>query len=263
VPATKLNRFLRQLGGSGRPGVRHPAWCLLTGRFNFGYCPICQSPTAFFRLHDWLRDFYVCGRCRSIPRWRAVMHLIETTLPGWRGLRIHECSPGGAASRELAAECAGYVATNWFADLPAGQYRGEVRCENLESLTFEDEAFDLVVTQDVLEHVLQPERAFAEIARTLKPGGAHVFTVPIYRGRPTQVCAVAGPHGIEHRLPPEYHGNPIDPGGSLVARRWGDDLPEFVLRHSGLPTEIHLVRDRRLGLDGEFLEVCISRKSPT
>ena len=39
--------------------------------------------------------------------------------------------------------------------------------------------FDLVVTQDVLEHVLDPARA-AEIARTLRPGGAHVFTVPWY-----------------------------------------------------------------------------------
>ena len=46
-----------------------------------------------------------------------------------------------------------------------------VRCENLEELTFPDESIDLHISQDVMEHVFQPKRAFAEIARTLRPGG--------------------------------------------------------------------------------------------
>ena len=49
------------------------------------------------------------------------------------------------------------------------------RCENLEELTFDDNTFDLVITQDVLEHVLNPGKAFKEICRVLKPGGAHKF----------------------------------------------------------------------------------------
>lgn len=49
------------------------------------------------------------------------------------------------------------------------------RCENLKQLTFVDETIDLHITQDVLEHVLRLGRAFAEIARTLKPGGAHIL----------------------------------------------------------------------------------------
>ena len=55
----------------------------------------------------------------------------------------------------------------------------------------------------------------------------------------------------------------MDPRGSLVVREWGDDLPDFIYRHSGLPTTIYTTRDRRLGLDGEFLEVCVSRKPIT
>ena len=43
-------------------------------------------------------------------------------------------------------------------------------------------------------------------------------------------------------------------------RDWGNDLPDFIYRHSGLVTTIYLPRDRHLGLDGEFLEVCVSRK---
>lgn len=31
------------------------------------------------------------------------------------------------------------------------------------------------VTQDVLKHAFHPEKVFKEIARTLKPGGIHIF----------------------------------------------------------------------------------------
>ena len=44
-------------------------------------------------------------------------------------------------------------------------------------MTFENESFDLFITQDVFEHVMTPNKAFKEIERVLKPGGAHVFTV--------------------------------------------------------------------------------------
>jgi 2-polyprenyl-3-methyl-5-hydroxy-6-metoxy-1,4-benzoquinol methylase len=42
---------------------------------------------------------------------------------------------------------------------------------NLESLPFEEEAFDLVLCTQVLEHVLDPSAAVHELARVLEPGG--------------------------------------------------------------------------------------------
>jgi len=44
-----------------------------------------------------------------------------------------------------------------------------------ESLPWEDSYFDVVVCVDVLEHVKDPSRAIAEIARVLKPGGMFCF----------------------------------------------------------------------------------------
>lgn len=34
--------------------------------------------------------------------------------------------------------------------------------------------------EEILEHVLRPDLAVREIARVLRFGGAHVFTVPVY-----------------------------------------------------------------------------------
>ena len=236
---------------------------VLRGHFNTGWCPICETRTLFVWTGDFLREYYRCVRCFSIPRWRAVIHVLGVQFPRWRDLSIHESSPAGAASTKIQAGCKAYLPTHFWPDVSPGESKYGIRCEDLERQTSPDESFDLVVTQDVFEHVLQPAKAFAEVARTLKPGGAHLFTVPTYPGRQSVVRAEPGPEGIRHLLPEVYHGNPISDEGSLVVTDWGDDLVDYVYEHSGLTTTVNLVRDRRLGLDGTMLEVFVSRKRPS
>ena len=94
---------------------------------------------------------------------------------------------GGPSSDKIKRECKHCVPSQFFPEVSRGQLKDGQRSENLEALTFPDESFDLIITQDVFEHVLRPAKEFAEIARTLKPGGAHVYTVPYYRGKKTVV----------------------------------------------------------------------------
>jgi len=161
----------------------------------------------------------------------------------------------------VAKECHNYVATQFFADIPLGHYKTGFRCENLQALTFPDESFDLVITQDVFEHIPNPGKAFAEIARTLRKGGAHVFTLPWYHWKGTSVRAVQEGSIIKHLREPKYHGNPIDQEGSLVATEWGSDLMDVISEYSGLTTTIVDPSDKRMGIEGKFLEVFISRKA--
>jgi SAM-dependent methyltransferase len=186
--------------------------------------------------------------------------VLEEHFPAWRALTIHESSPGGPASEKLARECQGNVATQFLPDTPPGAAKDGVRCEDLEALTSADGSFDLVVTQDVFEHVLDPARGFREMARTLKPGGAHVFTIPWYSWKDTRIRAVREKGAVRHLVDPDYHRNPIDPRGSLVVPEWGRDFCEFIEKHSGLKTRVVRLHDRRRGIDGEFREVFISRK---
>lgn len=233
---------------------------VLSGDFHSGYCPICETKTIFLKRDIWLRDFYHCARCASIPRWRALTYVLQTHFPNWRTLRIHESSPGGASSEKLRRECQDYVASHFFRDIAPGQMKDCFRCENLEHQTFADAEFDLVITQDVFEHILDPAAALSEIARTLKPGGAHVFTVPWYYWKKTLIRATVENGAIKHLEKPDYHGNPIDPNGSLVVREWGWDLCDFVYEHSGLPTTAIRIQDKSRGIEAEFIEVFISRK---
>lgn len=136
------------------------------------------------------------------------------------------------------------------------------RCENLEKLTFPDNSFDLFISQDVMEHVFDPEAAFKEIARVLKPGGAHIFTAPlINKFKDSEVWASCDGDGkvIYHHVP-EYHGNPVDAKGSLVTMHWGYDIASFIAEKTKMPTVIIAIDNIDLGIRAEYIEVMISVK---
>lgn len=147
-----------------------------------GYFPICEKPATFSSSEQWFRDHLFCSGCGSIPRERALMKVISEYFPNYRELDIHESSPGGrGASIKLHQECEKYTASQYYPQIAPGQNhpQSNYRCENLEQLTFPNESFDIFVTQDVMEHIFNPEKAFKEIARVLKPRGAHIFTTPL------------------------------------------------------------------------------------
>lgn len=225
---------------------------------NPGYCPTCARRVTFVARDGWLRDHYKCARCGSIPRERALMRVIETYFPHWRELVVHESSPGKrGTSKRLADECANYVPSQYFPDRQGGSRVGQYRCENLEQLSFEDESIDLHVSQDVMEHVFHPDKAFQEIARTLKPGGAHLFTVPtVNKLSASRLRARLGDDGrAEHLQPPEYHGNPVSDGGALVTVDWGFDICRYIFDACGLFTHVMYIDDPAQGIRAEYLQV--------
>jgi SAM-dependent methyltransferase len=186
---------------------------------------VCDRETRFSATDARLRDHYRCELCGSIPRERALACVLQARFPDWRRLRIHESSPGTPLSRRLAQECPGYLPTHFFPGVAGGTMKDGYRCEDLGRQTFPDGSFDLVISLDVMEHVIDPDAAFREIARTLAPGGAHVFTT------------------------------------SLEVHR-GHDVRDLVLRASGLTTTIHEIRDPSRGIEGEPLQVFVSSEAP-
>jgi len=230
---------------------------------NAGYCHTCSQEVKFVARNSWLRDHYLCSSCGSIPRERALMLTIEKYFPNWPQLRIHESSPcGRGASVRLARECKGYLASQFFPGVTPGELVHGVRCEDLENLTFPNESLDLHVTQDVMEHVFHPAAAFREIARTLTPGGAHVFTTPLVRKHQTsRVRARIDAQGkISHLEPAQHHGNPISDQGSLVTVDWGFDITRHIFEACGLFTHLIYIDDPGKGIRAEYIEVLVTVK---
>lgn len=110
------------------------------------------------------------------------------------------------------------------------QYKGGervhgVRHEDVMNLSYPDETFDLIVSNDVMEHIPDPERALRECFRVLRPGGTLLATFPFQvKNDTTVVRARLVGNNIEHLLPAQYHGNPVSAEGSLVFSDFGWDF---------------------------------------
>ncbi len=227
-----------------------------------GHCSTCDCEVDFVAYDTWLRDHFVCSNCGSIPRERALMVVIDTYFPNWRDSIIHESSPfNRGASVRLAKECSKYLTSQFLPEHSPGSIVGGIRCENLEALTFADESIDLHITQDVLEHVFHPSKVFSEIARTLKPGGMHIFTVPLVnKSSPSKLRVGINNDKIVHLAPEIYHGNPIGDGRSLVTVDWGFDICQHIFDSCGLFTQLIHIDDLTRGIRAEYIEVLITFK---
>lgn len=225
---------------------------------NAGYCHCCRQNSRFVIMGPWLRDQYICHACNSIPRQRHINYILDRYFPGWENQKLHESSPGNKLISQWANR---YSSSQYLEGVAEGTIHNDQRCENLEHLTFADDTFDIFITQDVMEHVYLPRKAFQEIMRILKPGGVHVFTAPKHKNvAHSYARAIIEKNEVKHLLEPMYHGNPVGDGRALVTWDYGDDFEVQIWDWCGYPTITYVTRDRALGLDGEYPEVFVTHK---
>jgi len=230
-----------------------------------GFCPICDRRAHFVAEDPWLRDHFRCVRCGSLPRERALMAAIRTFRPNWRELTIHESSPGfRGVSPMLRRRAPGYSFSYFDETTPPGTMIPALgaRNENIEAMTFSADSFDAFITQDVFEHIFDPESAIREISRVLRPHGILLMTVPLVN-REQPSCRRAERQGdqIVHLKEPQYHGDPISPKGALVVTDWGFDICAHLAAASGMRAEIVAIDDLERGIRAEFNEVIVMEKA--
>jgi hypothetical protein len=162
------------------------------------------------------------------PRQRVVLDRL-VRLPGaddiWN-FRIY----GHEALTPFALALRGryplYLGSEYAADQETANRWFPIPAIDIARSGLPDEAFDLIVSNEVLEHVPDIDAAFRDSARILKTGGVLLATFPFAsKSSKTRVRAVAAEDGIRHLEPAEYHGNPTDPErGSLVFQVPGWDV---------------------------------------
>lgn len=231
-----------------------------------GRCPVCDKKTFFVANDYWLRDHYHCIFCKSIPRQRALVKILKSIEPEYKKMSIHESSPSGPTFKFFRENIEKYSYSYFYENRKIGEdLENGGKNENLENLSFEDESFDIFITQDVMEHVNNPNKAFKEINRVLKKGGIHIFTTPIYPFTDTKERILIDNKGkIIKILPPIYHGNPISSEGSLVTIDYGRNIIEYIRNATGMQTKIiefpNNKENFKSGLQADFLQVLVTRK---
>lgn len=187
-----------------------------------------------------LRETIQCNRCGATMRHRTLVSAFLSVLKdqtthrfasiealrkqGLGNLRVLDTDAFSPTAKRLKV-LSGYTVSSFRPELPMGSALGPNHINiNLEKIDFPDEAFDVVLTSDVMEHVRDIEAAHREIARVLRPGGAYVFTIPYDPACITHHVLV-DTSGSEDRflVPPQYHGDPIT-GGVLAYRVFGREI---------------------------------------
>lgn len=186
-------------------------------------CPCC-GVSVLVKLDDseiWVR----CLRCRGTAIHLSMMRAIEKFVVG-RG-EVCELSSRGALVHYLSRRFPSVSTSEYFDGREPGSLVDGVRCENVMSMTYADNRFDLFTCTEVFEHVADDMVGFKEVFRVLKSAGVFVFTVPLGATPDTVERAVMVEGEIRHLLPAEFHGDRLRGQGKvLVFRDYGTDIVE-------------------------------------
>lgn len=206
--------------------LKAPAYLRSVARWQLRTCRCCRK-LSVFATNGAGCEFACCALCGANLRYELLAQEIRERFgAALRKLRIVEFDPGSPL-KALLSESGNYTRTFFSESVPRGEMgKYGARCEDITRLTFPASSVDLMVSSDVLEHVVDLESAFTEIARVLRPGGVHLFTVP-YRDRTRRRVDWSGGQFV-YLEEPEYHRDPLNGRGILAAWDIGPDLPEHV-----------------------------------
>ncbi len=224
----KVWRTIRQQGlGAASKRIMKVAPTYLSGvrEWRLGRCQCCTRPTIFIAQYNGSAESRSCLFCSANERYEMLAAEIRSRYGSRLAeLDVLELDPHSPLRSILSA---GRTYTRSFYEEGCLQnQRDEAFCEDITALSFGDNSFDLIVSSEVLEHVPCMEKAFGETARVLRPGGAHLFTVPPRVKTKKRAEIVEGQ--IRHIEPPEYHLDPLSPEGILAFWDVGPDLSDVI-----------------------------------
>jgi len=231
-----------------------------------GFCYTCSTKRKFVTDYSYAvvfengekkpnwREHLLCPGCGLNNRMRAAIQIFEQLLHGSKQPAIYITEQTTPLFRWLSDQYINVEGSEYLGnDIPYGMCdnRG-IRNESLTQLTWEDNIFDVILSFDVFEHIPDYRKALKECARVLRPGGILLFTVPFVSAEEKNMVRahVTDDGSIEHLLPPEYHGDPVNQAGCLAFYHFGWELLEEVRNYGFCQVEALFYWSRELGYLG-------------
>ena len=210
------------------------------------------------------RESFVCPKTGLNNRMRASIHLMDLVADLYPDSRIYLTEQVTSLFRAVQRQYPDCVGSEYLGEnFSPGMVNAEgVRHEDLERLSFADQSFDLVMSFDVLEHVVDAHRSMQEVFRCLDDGGTFMWTAPFDSGKKQNtVRAVVQDDEIVHLMPPEYHGDPMKPDGVLCFRYFGWDVLDELREIGFQDAYVLLVHSEMYGYVGHPLSFVVAKKA--
>jgi hypothetical protein len=230
IPCKKKTEFIvdGQFGGEIKNGILSPNW---RERMECKYC----------RMNN--RQRLIAGLIMQKSKdKRLSIYFMEQVTPIYLWAKKYL----GSSHQITGSEYLGY-------EYKGGEIINGIQHENIERLSFKDNEFDLIISNDVFEHVPNPDSAFKECCRVLKPGGEMLATIPFYDNYDFSIKrAVIKNNQIINLLAPQFHGNPLSEKGSLVFNDFGWDLLSIMKINGFNKVNIELFLSEKYGHIGQM-----------
>jgi SAM-dependent methyltransferase len=166
-----------------------------------------------------------CLRCRGSANHLSVAAVLTKLLARSPTVSAYELSSRGPIYAFWRRRAASFTSSEYFDDVPAGEWRDGIQCQDVQNLTYANGSFDICSSTEVFEHVPDDRQGFSEVSRVLKPGGYFVFTVPLHDAESTLERAALVDGQLLHLQPPVYHGDRMRGfRGVLCYRDYGRDI---------------------------------------
>ena len=187
------------------------------------YCPICKKYGHFTKMGVKPRYAVKCPNCKSLERHRFLYfiyqkYFLNTNKP----IKILHTAPEkgiyNLIKKNLNIE---YTAI----DISPERYSFcDCKKEDVTDLSFADNTFDFVISNQVMEHILDEKKYLSELTRVLKPDGVFLLNFPVFmdRAKTFQDDSVTTPEDRE-----KYYGQ------NDHVRAYGRDVFERLKRDYG------------------------------
>jgi len=192
-------------------------------------CPVCGSTFKRFLPYGVnSRENVLCPTCLSLERHRLIwLYLQEQSDFLSRNRRLLHVAPEQCFHNRFKK----YSHIDYItADLesPLADYHFD-----LHEIPFEENSFDMILCNHVLEHVTDDRMVMSEILRVLRPGGFAILQVPLEPSRKTtyEDSSITDPRQREKHFGQKDH-----------LRVYGIDYPDR-LRECGFSVEERLVAE--------------------
>ena len=215
----------QQLIAAGLP-KEIPAVCAVCGSLQFMRIkPFDEEGATVVAAPTWSENV-VCLGCGLLNRMRAVVSAVKEFTADRPALAVYVAEQKTFSFSKIQALHPTVVGSEFLGEgIAGGATVDGMRHEDLTALSFPSKSFDLVVTQEVFEHIPDFGTAFREVARVLKKRGQMIFTVPLdWTAATTTIRASLVDGQIVNALPLVVHGNPVLAEGSLVFQDFGWDI---------------------------------------
>ena len=209
-----------------------------------GFCDVCGKKSEFLlddlymRVPDFdmlrdtvsdtvglcFRERMVCTGCGLNNRQRALFRMLPEYVDKRSSIYMQEqVTPSFQA---VSAKYPNVTGSEYLGEgLESGLVNENgIRHEDASRMSFQDNSFDCLISQDVLEHVFDVDACLKEMYRVIKPGGHLIISVPMIMSElETRMRAKLVDGEVRNILEPVYHGDPMG-GGCLLVYDYGWDL---------------------------------------